>query len=300
MRFTKGHGTGNDFVIVDATVELSRGLVQGVCDRRFGIGADGVLRVARVESGDSEMSALRAATPRLATIEDDLYFMDYWNSDGTIAEMCGNGVRVFVRYLLENGLVRGDTIPIATRSGVRTSRVEWDGINVDMGPPRLLGDSWAIVSGHMYEGAGVSMGNPHLVCEVDSAAGGVAALDLSAPPEYDKDFYPEGVNVSFMERVSPDHVRMRVFERGSGETMSCGTGACAVGVTALSDRPGTITIDVPGGRLRFTRDAQTTWLAGPAVLVATGDFDVTSLASARPVSQAAPRPSSAGQPRAQR
>ncbi|WP_117209001.1 diaminopimelate epimerase [Allorhizocola rhizosphaerae] len=253
MRFTKGHGTGNDFVIVDASVELNPALVRGLCDRRFGIGGDGVLRVAR---------------------QDALYFMDYWNSDGTIAEMCGNGVRVFVRYLLENALVTGDEIAVATRSGVKTARVEWDGINVDMGPPRILGNSWATLAGHMYEGLGVSMGNPHLVCEVDS----VAALDLSGPPELDKDFYPEGANVEFVERVSPDHVRMRVFERGSGETLSCGTGACAVGVVALSDEPGTVAIDVPGGRLRFTRTSDTTWLAGPAVLVATGEFDLSSLA----------------------
>lgn len=275
MRFTKGHGTGNDFVIVNEAVELSPGLVAGLCDRRFGIGGDGVLRVAR---------------------EGDLFFMDYWNSDGSPAEMCGNGVRVFVRYLLETGLVSGSQIQIATRAGVRTAVVEWDGIKVDMGAPRILGPSWATVAGHTHEGLGVSMGNPHLVCEVD----GVSGLDLTQAPEFDKEFFPEGVNVSFMERVEPGHVRMRVYERGSGETLSCGTGACAVGVAALDQRPGAVTVEVPGGRLRFVLDEQTSWLAGPAVLVATGEFDLTALAAGRPSNPGARRPWPEGRPRAQR
>ncbi len=253
MRFTKGHGTGNDFVIVDGTAataatELTPSLVAALCDRRFGIGADGVLRVQR---------------------RDGRFFMDYWNSDGSLAEMCGNGVRVFVRYLLETGLTTDTVIPVGTRAGVKTAYVEGDLIRVDMGAPVILGKSSAVVDGVTYDGLAISMGNPHLVCPVDA----VAPLDLHRAPRFDTEFFPEGVNVEFAEPTGEDHVRMRVYERGSGETLSCGTGVCAVGAAHLvttGRTEGTVTIDVPGGRLTFTQDADTSWLTGPAVLVASG------------------------------
>ena len=254
MRFTKGHGTGNDFVIVDGSVDLTPELVAAVCDRRFGIGGDGVLRVLRDDGG---------------------FFMDYWNSDGSLAEMCGNGVRVFVRYLLANGLVRDDVIPVGTRDGVKTAYVEGDLIRVDMGAPELLGESSATVGSAEYTGVAVSMGNPHLVCPVPS----VDAIDLDRAPGYDPGLFPDGVNIEFAEQVGPDHLRMRVYERGSGETLSCGTGVCAVGYAELlvAQRPaGSLTIDVPGGRLTFTLDEKTSWLTGPAVLVATGEYQVPS------------------------
>jgi diaminopimelate epimerase len=250
MRFTKGHGTGNDFVVVD-DVPLTPALVAAVCDRRFGIGADGVLRVQW---------------------RDGEFFMDYWNSDGSPAEMCGNGIRVFVRYLLENGMADGDVIPVGTRAGLRTTYVEGDLIRVDMGAPELLGKSSATVDGMEYAGLAVSMGNPHLVCPVRS----VDAIDLHRAPTFDRDFFPQGVNVEFSEFVGPDHLRMRVYERGSGETLSCGTGVCAVGYADLlvaQRSTGSVTIDVPGGRLTFTLDERTSWLTGPAVLVATGEID---------------------------
>lgn len=268
MRFTKGHGTGNDFIIVDESVELTADLVAGMCDRRFGIGGDGVLRVVR---------------------QDDAFFMDYWNSDGSLSEMCGNGVRVFARYLWESGLALGESIPVATRAGVRTAYLEWDGIRVDMGAPVLLGES--------NGGFAVSMGNPHVIYEVTA----VSDVDLSLPPEYDKEFFPEGVNVSYYEWAGPSHVLMRVYERGSGETLSCGTGATAVGVAALDAsgrKTGAVTVDVPGGRLTVTVDDQTSWLAGPALLVATGDFDITSLGG-RPASPVA-HPQPAALPRVRR
>ncbi len=246
--FTKGHGTGNDFVIVEGGVELSPERVRVLCDRRFGIGGDGVLRVLR---------------------DGDRFFMDYWNSDGSLSEMCGNGVRVFARYLLAAGHVPADAteIPIATRAGLRTAYVDGDLIEVDMGRPVFLGDSKATVGGVVYDGAGVSMGNPHLVCPVDD----VAPLDLTRAPAFDGDFFPEGVNVEFSQVLGPDHVRMRVYERGSGETLSCGTGACAVAVAHLDGQPGRVTVEVPGGTLVVTL-AETCRLAGPAVLVATGTF----------------------------
>jgi diaminopimelate epimerase len=253
VRFTKGHGTGNDFVLVDESVELTPELVAAVCDRRFGIGGDGVLRVQR---------------------RDGRFFMDYWNSDGSLAEMCGNGVRVFVRYLLESGLASGDVIPVGTRAGVKTAYVEGDQIRVDMGKPELLGKSSAVVAGEEYVGVAVSMGNPHLVCPVRS----VDAIDLRDAPGYDTRFFRNGVNIEFVEQVGPDHLRMRVYERGSGETLSCGTGVCAVGYAELlvGLRPtGSLTVDVPGGRLTFTLDERTSWLTGPAVLVATGEYQIS-------------------------
>jgi diaminopimelate epimerase len=247
MRFTKGQGTGNDFVIFDEPVELSRDFVAAVCDRRFGVGGDGVLRVGR---------------------EGSLYFMDYWNSDGSIGEMCGNGVRVFARYLWESGLIDGSPVRVATRAGVKTAFLEGADIRVDMGAPVALGRSWATVAGVRYEGLGVSTGNPHLVCDVES----VAPLDLSVAPGWDKEFFPEGVNVEFSERVGERHARMRVYERGSRETMSCGTGAVATGFAMLGGSSGSVTVDVPGGRLTVSVDEQTSWLAGPAELTFSGSL----------------------------
>lgn len=247
MKFTKGHGTGNDFVIVDETVTLSRDLVAALCDRRFGVGGDGVLRVGR---------------------EGSLYFMDYWNSDGSIGEMCGNGVRVFARYLFANGLASGDSVRVATRAGVKTAFLEGDDIRVDMGAAVALGRSWASVAGTTYQGMAVSTGNPHLVCDVES----VAPLDLSMAPDYDKEFFPDGVNVEFLERVADGHARMRVYERGSRETMSCGTGAVATGFALLDGSLGSVTVDVPGGRLTVSVDENTAWLAGPAVLTFSGSL----------------------------
>jgi diaminopimelate epimerase len=262
LKFTKGHGTGNDFVILDdpdGELPLTGPLVAALCDRRFGIGGDGVLRV------------LRSTEPGAQ------WFMDYWNSDGSLSEMCGNGVRVFARYLRESGHVTGDgPIPIATRAGLRVAYAEGPGFRVDMGAPRLLGSAKATVDGVSYVGLGVSMGNPHLVCPVDA----VAPLDLTRAPGFDPELFPDGVNVEFAEVVGDDHVRMRVYERGSGETLSCGTGACAVAVAhlhATGRETGLVTVDVPGGRLAVTLDGQTCWLAGPAVLVASGEVDLTRL-----------------------
>lgn len=261
MRFVKGHGTGNDFVILDdptGSLPLTPQLVASLCDRRFGIGGDGVLRVLRSTDPAAE------------------WFMDYWNSDGSLSEMCGNGVRVFARYLESADRVQGDSVAIATRGGIKTAHFDGDEIRVDMGPPEHLGRSTVEVSGATYDGLAISMGNPHLVCTVPD----VAKLDLTGLPTFDQDLFPNGVNVEFSQADpvfgGPDEYRrMRVIERGSGETLSCGTGACAVGVAALHDADqatGTVTVDVPGGRLTVTVDTQTCWLSGPAVLTYSGEL----------------------------
>ena len=279
LRFAKGHGTENDFVVLpdpDGALVLDAELVRALCDRRAGIGADGVLRVVRV-----------AAEPA-ATGQPAEWFMDYRNADGSVAEMCGNGIRLFGRYLVDAGLAEPGTLPIATRAGTKTMTVPAEGdVVVDMGPPVFTGESVATLAGQPYAGVAVSMGNPHLVC---ATATPVAGLDLSAAPEYDADTFPDGVNVELVNMLADvpagaeRHVRMRVHERGVGETRSCGTGACAVGAVALRTAgldTGTVAVDVQGGRVLVTVTAQTSLLAGPAVVVAQGSLEPAWLAAAR-------------------
>ncbi len=273
LRFTKGHGTGNDFVVLpdpDGELELTPELVASLCDRRRGIGGDGVLRVVR-----------SAKHPEAAGFAGEAeWFMDYWNSDGSLAEMCGNGVRVFVRFLLENGLATpGPTgLPVATRAGIMVAVVGAETIRVRMTTPRVYAGSTATVGALTVPGVAVDCGNPHLVCGLHDGVT-LGSLDLTREPLFDAGVFPHGVNVEFVEPAEPvdgadGHVRMRVHERGSGETLSCGTGALAVGAVALRDAgrtTGSIAVDLPGGRLTVTADAEGAWwLAGPAVLVASG------------------------------
>ncbi|HET6531674.1 MAG TPA: diaminopimelate epimerase [Actinoplanes sp.] len=273
MHFVKGHGTGNDFVVLpdpDGSLELTPSLVAALCDRHRGIGADGVLRVVR--SAKHPDAAGYAA--------DAEWFMDYWNSDGSFAEMCGNGVRVFTRYLLTSGLAipAGDGLPIATRAGVVRAVPGPETIAVRMTTPRLYDASTATVGSLTLPGVAVDCGNPHLVCAVPAT---LDTLDLHVEPGYDRALFRSGVNLEFVAPVGERHVRMRVHERGSGETLSCGSGALAVGAVALRDAgltTGEVTVDLPGGRLTVTVTADGEWwLTGPAVLVATGEVDVTAL-----------------------
>jgi diaminopimelate epimerase len=273
VNFAKGHGTGNDFVILpdpDGLLPLTPRLVAALCDRRRGIGADGVLRVVRVGAhGDAAASA--------GTAE---WFMDYWNADGSVAEMCGNGVRVYARYLLDSGLASGGELTVATRAGVVRVLVGADEIAVRLSNPRVYGQSVARVAGQRHVGEAVDVGNPHLVCRVANLRE-LAALDLSTSPEFSDADYPTGVNVEFSAaghavEGADLHIRMRVYERGSGETLSCGSGACAVAAVALADAglaTGRVAVDMPGGRLGITLDGEGCWLAGPAVIVATGMLD---------------------------
>jgi diaminopimelate epimerase len=201
--------------------------------------------------------------------------MDYRNADGSIAEMCGNGVRVFVRYLLSEGLVPPGELLVSTRAGVRAVVASEDSVTVDMGAPVFGPPSSASVDGHEYAGVAVSMGNPHLVCPVSVP---LESLDLGRAPEYDRAVFPDGLNVEFVLDADPVdgadlHVAMRVYERGVGETRSCGTGACAVAAAALRARGlgrGVVAVDVPGGRVTVTLDGVTCLLTGPAVIVASG------------------------------
>jgi diaminopimelate epimerase len=262
MRFVKGHGTENDFVILpdpDGSLELTPSFVAALCDRRAGIGADGVLRVVRSKAVGRD--------------DDAEWFMDYRNADGSIAEMCGNGVRVFARYLVDAGLAAPGELAVATRAGVRAVRLGPSGdVTVDMGVPEVLGEGRALLGGRSLEGLRVSVGNPHLACQVTQP---VAALDLTREPEVDAAVFPDGVNVEMYRPLGDGSVEMRVYERGSGETRSCGTGAVATAVAAAhaeGRQEGTWEIAVPGGTVTVILDGTTSFLRGPAVLVAEGEL----------------------------
>jgi diaminopimelate epimerase len=256
LRFLKGHGTENDFVLLpdlDGTLDLTPELVRALCDRRTGIGADGVLRVVP-----------SALDPDAAASADEApFFMDYRNADGTIAEMCGNGARVYAHYLVEAGLAEPGWMKVATRRGVLAVLVsrEGDDVLVDMGPAEVGDD----VDVDGVQATFVSMGNPHAVVPVPS----VAALGELKTSRLD-------LNVEYVEELGPYVLRMRVHERGVGETRSCGTGACAA-VVATSLRLGTprgglpYSVMVPGGQLVASwREDGHVLLSGPAVLVAEG------------------------------
>lgn len=268
VAFAKGHGTENDFVVLpdlDGRLELTPAQVAAICDRRRGIGGDGLLRVV-----PGALAPVSTSAP---------WFMDYRNADGSIAEMCGNGVRVFAQYLREEGLADGESVDIATRAGLRTARFAPDGsITVDMGAPEVLGTSRTLLDGVELEGLAVSMGNPHLAIDVLRYGLSVAGLDLDDEPRYDRVLFPQGVNQELYEDSDPvdghdAHIRMRVHERGVGETRSCGTGICAAAVAALARSgatAGSVVVDVPGGRLYTEVGSDRVLLTGPAVLVARG------------------------------
>ncbi len=304
MRFAKGHGTENDFVILpdpDGLLDLSPRLVTRLCDRRAGLGADGVLRVVRTAALADPAVAGAAVEAPVAAKADSGWFMDYRNADGSIAEMCGNGLRVFARYLLDNDLVSrelvyGEPFTIGTRSGSRTVRVEPGGdITAEMGAVRIQGPGRASVGGRVCEGLRVSVGNPHLACLVD---GSLDEFDLSVPPELDHGQFPEGANVELIRVTGRAAVQIRVRERGSGETRSCGTGAVAAAVAAAhaparselqavrgeADSARAWRVRVPGGELAVIFDGTNSWLTGPAVIVATGEVSGSWLSLAAEVS----------------
>jgi diaminopimelate epimerase len=284
VEFLKGHGTENDFVILpdpEGALDLSSDLVAALCDRRAGIGADGVLRAVRTAAYDDPAA--------VAARDEAEWFMDYRNADGSVSEMCGNGIRLFGRYLVDS---QGASPPlhVATRAGVKVLTFLDDAddgaeVSVDMGVPEVLGETKVSVGDRSWPALHVSMGNPHAVAFVDDLADVGALVE---PPGHDEGEYPDGVNVEFVVRRGERHVAMRVHERGSGETRSCGTGACAVLVAvALADglSPGelpaggtTYRVDVPGGELRVTWTAEgRVVLTGPAVIVATGEVSLPGL-----------------------
>lgn len=265
VQFLKGHGTQNDFVLLpdpDGSLELSERLVRALCDRRAGLGADGVIRVAPASGGG--------------------FLMDYRNADGSPAQMCGNGARVFARFLVDAGWQPPGEFAFLTRGGLRTARLGLAGdVSIEMGPATVGGRSTATVAGREFPGIAVDVGNPHLVCLLD-AGDGLDGLDLTTAPIFDRELFPDGVNIEFVQSVSAEHVRMRVFERGVGETRSCGTGtvaaaaallaagSSAVGVANSSE---SVTVDIPGGTVVVSFGPQGATLTGPAEMVAVGTID---------------------------
>lgn len=285
--FTKGHGTGNDFVLftdADGQIELTPEQIRFICDRHFGIGADGVIRAVR-------SNALPEGAAALAEEPEAEWFMDYWNADGTPAEMCGNGIRVYAHYLITEGLVapeRRDTLPIGTRSGVKDVLAGVSGYTVDLGRWRL-GDEHLVSAKGLNvprPGIGINLGNPHVVAALADTAK-LDGLELHAAPVLDPAL-EHGANVEFVVPEEPlikdgvARIRMRVHERGSGETLSCGTGTAAAALAFRhwggEQMPNSWSVEVAGGRLGVrmfpTEEGEHVSLSGPAELVYTGTFEL--------------------------
>ena len=281
LHFTKGHGTGNDFVLwsdPDGAVSLSGDDLARLADRHFGIGGDGTIRAVR-------SARLPEGAGALAENPSAEWFMDYHNADGSPAEMCGNGIRVFAEFLVANGLLtlgEGETVAIGTRGGVREVTRVPGGYEVDLGP-FLVAPGEAMVAANRLDvarpGLAVGVGNPHVVvalADVDE----LEALDLSEAPVVTP-APPDGANVEFVVPAEPlvengvGRIRMRVHERGSGETLSCGTGAAAAALGtrewAGDQAPDTWRVEVPGGVVGVRVADGHVYLSGPAELVYEGD-----------------------------
>jgi diaminopimelate epimerase len=278
MRFSKYQGIGNDFVMIadpDDELVLSPGIVRRLCDRRFGIGADGVIRVA---PGGQDVDV----------------FMDYANSDGSIGEMCGNGIRCLALFAAEEGMVDGPELRVGTRAGPKKVTVGKDGlVTVDMGPPVFDPASIPVVwpgpdalhakvelADEIVETACLSMGNPHAVVFVEDLQA-VPVEELGSQVER-HGLFPNGTNVEFVRLASPTRIEMSVWERGAGQTLACGTGACAGAVAArvLRDVNSKLTVALPGGDLQIDwsgsmEDPAPVFMTGPAVRSFEGEIELT-------------------------
>lgn len=286
IRFTKGHGTGNDFVLIadpDARLDLTAADFAGLADRRTGVGADGVIRAVRAASLDE----VRAGEAVAAGAE---WFMDYRNSDGSLSEMCGNGIRVFGEFLVAEGLLSlepGASTVIGTRGGPRRLTRLGDGWATDLGPAQIDETERLVEADGLSvarPGLGVDVGNPHVVVALADRHE-LDALELGRPPVL-APAPQHGANVEFVVPGDPlvhggvGRIRMRVHERGSGETRSCGTGAAAAAVAtrywAGPAAPDSWEVEVPGGllgvRIRSVDGVDHVQLSGPAVLVFDGEY----------------------------
>jgi len=288
LHFTKGHGTGNDFVLFadpDGEIDLTPSQIAAIADRHFGVGGDGVIRAVRSKN-------LPAGAAALAEDDAAEWFMDYHNSDGSPSEMCGNGIRVYARYLVENRLITlepGETLTVGTRGGVRDLQRNASGFQVDLGRWSLDGGEPLVRAKNLQvarPGLGINIGNPHVVVALSSDEE-LESADLTYIPHLEP--APEdGANVEFVVPGDPlvrdgvGHIRMRVHERGSGETLSCGTGAAAAALAtrywAGPDAPNQWRVEVPGGtlgvRMWAAEDGEHVSLSGPADLVFEGDLTV--------------------------
>ena len=269
----KAHGTGNDFVLLpdpDDALVLNASLVRALCDRHLGVGGDGVIRIAPARDG----------------VDADV-FMDYWNADGSVSEMCGNGVRCVAKYVADRTQVVGDTIRVDTRGGVKPVEVveRIDGkvaqVRVDMGAPVIgVVDEPLDVGDSKVRVTTVSMGNPHAVMAVDDVEG--APLAQLGPALQRHEMFPEGVNVEAITVEAPNRIRGRIFERGVGETLASGTGssAMAAAAKALGLAGDDVTVVLPGGTLRIEQRDGTLFVTGGAVEVAHGELEDAWLTTA--------------------
>lgn len=270
LSFSKMHGLGNDFVVFDAihqSIELTREQVRFIAHRRFGIGCDQLLLVEKPQSAEAE------------------FRYRIFNADGLEVEQCGNGARCFARFVVDRGLTRSREIPVETRSGLIILELEDDGqVTVNMGVPRLQPASLPFVaeqqaSSYVLEVDGeelsigaVSIGNPHAVLRVDDIS--TAEVEHLGPKIENHPRFPNRVNAGFMQIVSKDAIKLRVYERGVGETLACGTGACAAVVAGqvqgwLDDK---VTVSLPGGKLviRWQGGDNPLYMTGPAAHVFEG------------------------------
>lgn len=292
VRFAKGHGTQNDFVLLpdlEARLVLEPAAVSALCDRRQGLGADGVLRVTT--AGAAQAAGVFSRLPEGVAAGD--WYMDYRNADGSIAQMCGNGVRVFAHYLRSSGMESRDEFVVGSLAGPRPVVLHEAGhgtgstvaeVTVEMGKVTRLGSGEAIVGGRPFAGLAIDVGNPHLACvDPDMTDAELGALDVAGPVSFDRGQFPDGVNIEVLTAPKPnpgdtpadDVVSMRVHERGVGETRSCGTGTVAATVAALAYTgagTGTLGVRVPGGEVTVTVTDGSSFLRGPSVLVAHGEL----------------------------
>jgi diaminopimelate epimerase len=274
LRFTKMHGLGNDFVVIDALrqkVDMDAARCRFLADRRFGVGCDQVLLVEPPRSPKTD------------------FYYRIFNADGSEVEQCGNGARCFARFVREKGLTERDEIPVGTRAGDIRLYIEGDGqVRVNMGVPvfeparipflaEAEADNYELaLDGETVSIGAVSMGNPHavlLVEDIDSAPVARLGPMIERHPRF-----PQRVNAGFMQVVERGHIRLRVFERGSGETLACGTGACAA--VAIGRRRGLlderVRVRLPGGDLviEWAGESRPVWMTGPAVSVFEGEIDL--------------------------
>ncbi|GJL74221.1 diaminopimelate epimerase [Nitrosomonas sp.] len=273
IKFTKMHGLGNDFVVIDCinqTISLNQKQLRFIADRHFGIGCDQILLVEKA-SGDAD------------------FFYRIFNADGGEVEQCGNGARCFVRYVHDYGLTQKNPVSVETLSGLITPTLQNNGeVTVDMGIPRFepveipfVADHRALtyaldVKGETVKISALSMGNPHavrIVDDIDKAPVGSEGALIETHPRF-----PKRVNVGYMQITDRHCIQLRVFERGAGETLACGTGACAAVVAGIQqdmlDTP--VSVNTRGGKLsiRWDGENQPVWMTGPAVTVFEGEINL--------------------------
>jgi diaminopimelate epimerase len=275
MKFTKMHGLGNDFVVVDATaapLALTREQLRLIADRHFGVGCDQILQVERARDAQTD------------------FYYRIFNADGGEVEQCGNGARCFVRYVHERGLTDKREIRVGTVSGVIVPKLEADGqVTVNMGVPQLeprdipFEAAARALTYHLEVGertveiSAISMGNPHAVQIVPDAR--TAPVEVEGPLIEAHPRFPRRVNAGFMEIVDEHRIRLRVFERGAGETLACGTGACAAvvaGVMRGALDPDSVTVETRGGQLviAWAGEGRPVMMTGPAVTVFEGEMEI--------------------------